>query len=66
MQTEQWRLKWDRAGLGVRYVLWQICVPLQALQQKYSPKIGPEIDERVEKKRLSEERLDFLWSNEEI
>ena len=43
--------------------LWQLCVSADVslpLKHKYSPKMGPEIDERsANKNRLSEERFEY-------
>ena len=60
MQTERWRLKWDRTELCL-YSGKFVCATLTAITAHVlvQPKIiGPEIDERRTNKGLSEECLE--------
>ena len=57
MQTKWWRLKGDRTELGV-YSGKFVCAPGRHDSTNIAPNMGPEIDERRAKKRLSEERLE--------
>ena len=46
-------------GGPVWHVLWKICMCAAMAADKYSPRSGPEMDEkRANEKRLSEERLE--------
>ena len=59
MQTEWWRLKWDKTELGMYSVANLRVAHWLPLQHKHNPKMEPEMDEEEQnEERLLKERLE--------